>query len=108
MLTDGLGRPLRSLRVSVMDRCNLRCPYCMPKSLYGERHPFLPAGELLSFDELERLATLFARLGVSKLRLTGGEPLLRSGLPHLVRRLRAVPGLEQVGLTTNGLLLTDA
>ena len=102
---DQLGRPLRDLRVSVTDRCNLRCPYCMPAEIFGERYAFLPRPELLSFEEIERLARLFVELGVEKLRITGGEPLLRASLPQLVGRLAAIPGLRDLTLTTNGVLL---
>ena len=104
-LTDTLGRPLRDLRLSVTDRCNLRCTYCMPREVFGPDFAFLPRTELLSFEELERLARLFVRGGVQKLRLTGGEPLLRKGLPDLVARLGAIEGVQDIALTTNGLLL---
>ena len=102
---DRLGRPVTDLRVSVTDRCNLRCGYCMPRELFGPDHAFLPRSELLSFEELERLVAVFARLGVRKVRLTGGEPLLRRDLPRLVAGLRATPGMEDLALTTNGTLL---
>lgn len=102
---DRLGRPIHDLRISVMDRCNFRCPYCMPKDTYGEGYRFLGAGERLSFGEITRLAGLFVGLGVRKLRLTGGEPLLRAGLSELVGDLAALPGVEDVALTTNGMLL---
>lgn len=104
-LTDALGRPLRDLRVSVMDRCNFRCPYCMPESRYGEHFRFLGNEERLSFDEIERLVRIAASLGVSKLRLTGGEPLLRPELSSLVARLRRIAGIDDLALTTNGVLL---
>lgn len=100
-----LDRPLRDLRISVTDRCNLRCRYCMPKEIYGPGHVFLPRGELLSFEEIARLTRLLAAQGVSKLRLTGGEPLLRRELERLVAMLVAIDGIEDVALTTNGLLL---
>ena len=102
---DVLGRPLRDLRISVMDRCNFRCPYCMPKETFHERYRFLGSHERLSFDEIVRLARLFAQLGVRKLRVTGGEPLLRAGLPDLIGDLTDLPGIEEVALTTNGVLL---
>jgi cyclic pyranopterin phosphate synthase len=102
---DRLARPLRDLRISVTDRCNFRCPYCMPAEIFGERYRFLPRPEILSFEEIERLARLFVGLGVRKLRLTGGEPLLRSELPVLVARLAAIPGVQDLALTTNGALL---
>ena len=105
---DRRGRPLRDLRVSVTDRCNFRCAYCMPKEVFNSRHRFLGRDRLLRFEELERLARLFAELGARKLRLTGGEPLLRRGLEGLVERLAGVPGIEDLCLTTNGSLLTRA
>lgn len=104
--TDQLGRAMHDLRISVMDRCNFRCPYCMPKETYGEGYRFLGATERLSFGEITRLAGLFVGLGVRKLRLTGGEPLLRAGLAELVGDLAALPDVEDVALTTNGLLLS--
>lgn len=104
-LLDRHRRPLRDLRVSVMDRCNFRCTYCMPESTYGADYRFLSNEDRLSFDEIERICRICAHLGVSKLRLTGGEPLLRPGLPDLVARLRAIPGITDLALTTNGLLL---
>jgi cyclic pyranopterin phosphate synthase len=103
--SDAFGRPLRDLRISVTDRCNFRCPYCMPAEIYGESYRFLPRPELLTFEELERLARLFAELGTEKIRITGGEPLLRHGLPSLIERLAAVPGIRDLTLTTNGFLL---
>jgi GTP 3',8-cyclase len=102
---DTLQRPLRDLRISVMDRCNFRCPYCMPREQYHEAYRFLKSSERLSFEEIVRLARLFVRLGVRKLRLTGGEPLLRANLPDLIGDLTSVPGIEDVALTTNGILL---
>jgi len=102
-LVDLLGRPLRSLRVSVTDRCNLRCQYCMPEKEYT----WLPRGDLLSFEEILRVVKVFAGLGVDKIRLTGGEPLLRRDLHELVRLLVADPRLKDVALTTNGVLLAD-
>ena len=104
-LGDALDRPLRDLRISVTDRCNFRCGYCMPAEIYGERYEFLPKPEILSFEEIERLARLFAELGVRKLRITGGEPLVRAELPALVAMLRRIPGIEDLALTTNGYLL---
>ena len=102
---DKLGRPLTDLRISVVDRCNFRCPYCMPEDQYPEHHRFLNKQERLSFEEITRLAGIFAKLGVRKLRLTGGEPLLRRELPLLVSWLAAIPGIEDLALTTNGVLL---
>lgn len=104
---DTLGRPLRSLRISVTDRCNFRCGYCMPAELFPPDHAFLPREEVLHFEEIHRLAGLFARLGVRKFRLTGGEPLLRKGLPDLVQMLKNIPGIEDIALTTNGALLRE-
>ena len=102
---DVRGRALSDLRISVIDRCNFRCPYCMPEEQYPRDHEFLGKEMRLRFEEIERLATLFAALGVNKLRLTGGEPLLRRDLPVLVRKLAAVPGIDDLALTTNGSLL---
>src|ERR1700678_1455362 len=102
---DRLGRPLHDLRISVMDRCNFRCPYCMPKEQFHDRYQFLKSQERLSFDEIVRLSRLFAGLGVRKLRLTGGEPLLRANLADLVGDLSGIPGIDDIALTTNGVLL---
>jgi cyclic pyranopterin phosphate synthase len=102
---DRLGRPVRDLRISVTDRCNFRCGYCMPKEVFGEHYEFLPRDAILTFEEIERLAGLFCGLGVRKLRLTGGEPTLRAELERLVARLARVKGVEDLGLTTNGYLL---
>src|SRR5580693_6562373 len=102
---DRLGRPLHDLRISVMDRCNFRCPYCMPKEQFHEHYRFLKSQERLSFEEIVRLSRLFAALGVRKLRLTGGEPLLRANLADLVGDLTMIPGIEDIALTTNGVLL---
>ncbi len=102
---DTLGRALHDLRISVMDRCNFRCPYCMPAETFDEHYRFLKASERLQFDEIARLARLFVALGARKLRLTGGEPLLRANLPDLVGELTAIEGVEDVALTTNGVLL---
>ena len=103
---DALNRPLKALRVSVTDRCNFRCPYCMPRDKFGANFPFLARKEILSFEEITRLVGIFVGLGVEKVRLTGGEPLLRQDLPHLVQALAQTPGLREVALTTNGSLLT--
>jgi GTP 3',8-cyclase len=102
---DRRGRALHDLRISVMDRCNFRCPYCMPKEQFHEHYRFLKSQERLSFDEIVRLARLFASLGVRKLRLTGGEPLLRANLADLIGDLSAIPEIEDIALTTNGVLL---
>jgi cyclic pyranopterin phosphate synthase len=104
---DRLGRPLHDLRISVMDRCNFRCPYCMPRETFHENYRFLKATERLSFEEITRLARLFVRLGVKKVRLTGGEPLLRPNLSELVGELTALDGVEDVALTTNAVLLAQ-
>lgn len=100
-LSDTLSRPLRDLRISVTDRCNFRCVYCMPKEIFGKDHLFLPRAELLTFEEIYRLARLCVDLGVRKIRLTGGEPLLRHDLERLIAMLAALPGLD-LTLTTNG------
>jgi cyclic pyranopterin phosphate synthase len=102
---DQLGRPMRDLRISVTDRCNFRCPYCMPAEIFGERYRFLPKPELLSFEEIERLARIFVGFGVEKIRITGGEPLLRHQLPKLLERLAGIEGVRDLTLTTNGFLL---
>src|SRR5215469_11309787 len=102
---DTRARPMRDLRISVMDRCNFRCPYCMPRETYHEKYRFLGSHERLSFDEIVRLARLFVQLGVRKLRLTGGEPLLRANLTDLIGDLTTIPGVDDVALTTNGVLL---
>jgi GTP 3',8-cyclase len=104
---DTLSRPIRDLRISVMDRCNFRCPYCMPRETYHESYRFLASPERLSFEEIVRLTRLFVQIGVRKLRLTGGEPLLRANLPDLIGDLTAIPGVEDVALTTNGVLLSQ-
>ncbi len=101
---DTLQRPLRDLRISVTDRCNFRCAYCMPKSVFGQDYRFMDRKELLSFEEIERVARAFAALGVEKIRLTGGEPLLRKEIEHLVERLATIDGLD-LTLTTNASLL---
>ena len=108
MLTDALGRPLRDLRISVTDRCNFRCSYCMPKEVFGRDFAFLEREALLTFEELARLSRVFAGQGVQKLRLTGGEPLLRRNLERLVEMLAVIDGIDDVALTTNGSLLTPA
>ncbi len=102
---DTLRRPLTDLRISVMDRCNFRCPYCMPRERFHEHYPFLKTAERLGFDEIIRLARLFTPLGVRKLRITGGEPLLRVNLPDLIADLNVLPGIEDIAMTTNGVLL---
>ncbi|GAA5168351.1 GTP 3',8-cyclase MoaA [Viridibacterium curvum] len=103
-LVDTLRRPLQDLRISVTDRCNFRCAYCMPREQFGADHPFLPRQSLLSFEEITRVARIFADLGVTKIRLTGGEPLMRKDLYKLVAMLAQLPGID-LTLTTNGALL---
>lgn len=105
-LTDQFQRPLRDLRISVTDRCNFRCVYCMPKEIFGAGYPFLSREETLSFEEIARLGRIFAAYGVRKFRLTGGEPLVRRNLEELVEMLSAIDGIEDIALTTNGSLLT--
>ena len=101
-LSDSLARPLTDLRISVIDNCNFRCDYCMPRDVFGDDCPFLPPDALLSVDEIERLVRIFAGLGVTTVRLTGGEPLLRPDLPEVITRLAATPGIIDIGLSTNG------
>jgi cyclic pyranopterin phosphate synthase len=105
IIKDKLNRPLRDLRISVIDRCNFRCQYCMPADQFGPDFEFLPKSALLSYEEIERLAKIFVGLGVEKIRLTGGEPLLRRDLPTLVQKISQIEGLSDLGLTTNGVLL---
>ena len=99
---DRLGRTLRDLRISVTDRCNFRCPYCMPAEVFGDHYKFLPKSQILTFEEIERIARAAVGLGVRKLRITGGEPLLRTDLHKLVAKLAAIDGVEDLSLTTNG------
>jgi cyclic pyranopterin phosphate synthase len=106
IIKDTLNRPLHDLRISVIDRCNFRCQYCMPAETFGPDFAFLPKSALLTYEEIERLAKIFVELGVRKIRLTGGEPLLRNDLPILVKKLSDIEGLEDIGLTTNGVLLS--
>jgi GTP 3',8-cyclase len=105
MILDTLKRPLRDVRISVTDRCNFRCPYCMPAAFFGDSYQFLPQEKLLSFAEITLLARLFVQLGAVKLRLTGGEPLMRPGIEKLVAMLAEIAGVEDLALTTNGYLL---
>ncbi len=104
---DRRGRPLRDLRLSVTDRCNFRCTYCMPRAAFGSGHAFLPRAEILSYEELARLVRVFALLGVTTVRLTGGEPLLRRDLETLVRAVAGTPGITDVAMTSNGSLLAQ-
>ncbi|WP_409348165.1 GTP 3',8-cyclase MoaA [Paenibacillus gyeongsangnamensis] len=104
-IADQLNRPLRDLRISVTDRCNFRCRYCMPEEIFGLDYPFLPKDKILTFEEITRLAELFVSLGITKLRITGGEPLLRKDLPTLIRSLSHIEGVGDIALTTNGVFL---
>lgn len=106
-LLDTLQRPIRDLRISVTDKCNFRCPYCMPAEIFGEKYEFLPKAEILTFEEITRLARIFADLGVTKIRVTGGEPLLRRDLETLIAKLSQINGIQDLTLTTNGYLLAD-
>ena len=106
MLVDQRHRPLRDLRISVTDRCNFRCGYCMPKDIFGKGYAFLKSKELLSYEEISTLVGIFSHLGVSKIRLTGGEPLLRKDLEKLIRRISVLEGIDDIALTTNASLLT--
>lgn len=104
-LQDQLNRPLRDLRISVTDRCNFRCRYCMPAEVFGPDYAFLPSNKILTFEEIERLVKIFVSLNVKKVRITGGEPLLRRNLPELIARIHRIEGVEDIALTTNGSLL---
>src|SRR5690625_5885244 len=104
-IRDVFGRLLKDLRISVTDRCNLRCTYCMPKEIFGDDYPFLPREQLLSFEEITRVATAFSKLGVNKIRLTGGEPLMRKDLHKLIAKLTEIEGIDDLALTTNGFFL---
>ncbi len=106
-IRDRMNRPMRDLRISLIDSCNFRCPYCMPAEIFGENYAFLAKEQILTFDEIVRLARVFAGLGVRKFKLTGGEPLLRPWVPDLVGRLRTVAGVEDIALITNGSLLEN-
>ena len=105
MISDTLGRPVKDLRISVTDRCNFRCTYCMPAEIFGESYKFLPKDDILSFEEIARLARIFVEFGVDKIRITGGEPLLRTDLHILISMLTGLPGLDDLTLTTNAYLL---
>ncbi|WP_397537163.1 GTP 3',8-cyclase MoaA [Rummeliibacillus pycnus] len=104
-IQDQFERPLRDLRISVTDRCNFRCRYCMPEEIFGPDYAFLPSQQILSFDEIERLVKIFVSFGVKKIRITGGEPLLRKDVAQLIERLHHIPGVEDIAMTTNGSLL---
>ncbi|MBW8350951.1 GTP 3',8-cyclase MoaA [Bacillus sp. IITD106] len=105
MVKDKLRRPLHDLRISVTDKCNFRCQYCMPAEIFGSDYKFLNKDEVLSFEEIERLANIFSKLGVKKLRITGGEPLMRKNIALLISKLNQIEGITDIGLTTNGVLL---
>ncbi len=107
LVRDTLGRSLSTLRISITDRCNFRCVYCMPKEVYGRDYQFLERAELLTFEEIERLTRAFVRNGVRAIRITGGEPLVRRGVETLIERLATIPQLEDIALTTNGAALTQ-
>ncbi len=107
MVIDRLNRPMQDLRISVTDRCNFRCRYCMPAEIFGEAYEFLPKLEILTYEEITRLARIFVGLGASKLRLTGGEPLVRSNLEGLVAQLSKISGVKDLTITTNGYLLAQ-
>lgn len=102
---DKFKRPIKDLRISVIDKCNFRCPYCMPKEIFGERYQFLKNNELLSFEEIYEITKIFAKIGVEKLRITGGEPLLRKDLHLLIKDLKSIDNIKEIALTTNGFLL---
>ncbi len=106
-MLDKLGRPFRDLRISVTDRCNFRCTYCMPADIYGEHYRFLPKSDLLTFEEITRVTRILVGEGALKVRLTGGEPLVRQNIEVLVSQLTALPGVEDTAMTTNGYLLPD-
>jgi len=106
-ITDGLNRPIHDLRVSVTDRCNFRCVYCMPKETFGKGYEFLSKNELLSFEEIVRIVKAFSLLGVRKIRLTGGEPLVRSELEKLVEQIASIEKIDDISLTTNAVLLNE-
>ncbi len=106
-LLDRFRRPLRDLRISVTDRCNFRCPYCMPAEIYGDRYQFLPRESLLTFEEITRLTRILVKLGVVKVRITGGEPLVRAEIDKLISMLARTPGIEDLTMTTNAFLLSQ-
>src|SRR6266852_5120860 len=108
MAVDSLGRPLRDLRISVTDRCNFRCTYCMPKEVFGRDYTFLDRAEILTFEAMTRLTRIFISAGVEKVRITGGEPLVRRDIEKLIAMLARLKGLRDLTLTTNGSLLSEA
>ena len=103
---DTFKRPLRDLRISVTDRCNFRCPYCMPAEIFGDRYQFLPREDLLTFEEITRIVKITVGLGVTKVRITGGEPLVRQNIEELVAMIAAVDGVSDLAMTTNAYLLS--
>ena len=103
---DTFNRPLRDLRISVTDRCNFRCPYCMPAEIFGDRYEFLPRADLLTFEEITRIVNIAVGLGVTKVRITGGEPLVRQNIEQLVGMIASVDGVEDLAMTTNAYLLS--
>ncbi|MDP7568615.1 MAG: GTP 3',8-cyclase MoaA [Arenicellales bacterium] len=105
-VSDTLGRPIRDLRISVTDRCNFRCIYCMPREVFGPGYAFVPRDELLTLEEIARIAQVFAMAGMRKVRITGGEPMIRRNLEHLIEMLDAIDGVEDISMTTNGSMLT--
>lgn len=105
-LKDHFGRMLKDLRISVTDQCNLRCTYCMPKEIFGPNYQFLPKNELLTYEEIARVAGIFSELGVNKIRLTGGEPLMRKDIDQLIKMLTNITNINDIALTTNGIFLT--
>lgn len=107
IIKDTFGRALRDLRISVIDKCNFRCPYCMPAKIYGEKYAFLPKHELLSFEEITRLIHIFAKFGLKKVRITGGEPLIRPDLENLIKLVSDIKPTLDISLTTNGYFLKD-
>ena len=106
MVKDNRGRSLTDLRISLTDRCNLRCTYCMPREIFGSSHVFLKKSQWLEFSELDELVEAFVQLGVRKVRLTGGEPLLRPGIDTFIQRLREIHKIDDIALTTNGVRLS--
>ncbi|MBT3428812.1 MAG: GTP 3',8-cyclase MoaA [Proteobacteria bacterium] len=105
-ILDSLARPLRDLRISVTDRCNFRCVYCMPREVFGPGYAFVPRDDLLTLEEIARIAGVFAAIGMRKVRITGGEPLIRRNLEHLIEMIYAIDGVEDISLTTNGSMLS--
>ena len=104
---DQFNRPLRDLRISVTDRCNFRCTYCMPAEIFGERYEFLPKEKLLSFEEIHRIAKVSVQMGVKKIRITGGEPLVRQEIPDLIQMLAGIDEIDDIAMTTNAYLLDN-